>query len=159
MQPSNIPLSREFLQSLTTMKTEAHEHTYNVQIEDLFLQTLMDTASVHMEHLILYHFVYNQRWKLNMMDASRQGKNMIVVALDTPHVWRYDASTYNMVNGDTTVVYYDAQGERQESHYNIPDALFLKKLQSHFSKQQYDFLTIQPLETNNPECMYFTIAW
>jgi hypothetical protein len=156
---NSIPLHHDLLKSLQYMKTEAHEHKYNVQVEDLFLQTLMDTASVHMEHLILYHFVYNQRWKLNIIDASRHGKHSIIVALDTPHMWKYDTSSYNMVNGDATLKYHDFNGEQHVSYYSIPDAMFIHKLNAYFKKQQYEFLTVQPLETTNSECMYFTIAW
>lgn len=157
---NSIPLRHDLLKSLQQLQTEAHEHKYNVQVEDLHLQSLMDTLAIHIEHNIIYHFVYNQRWKLNVLDASRQGKNSILLALDINHIWKYESSSYNMYNGNTTIVYHDVQGNEQIAHYSIPDAMFLYKLQAHFKKQQCDYFTITQLNAhNNLETMYYQLSW
>lgn len=158
MESSSIPLSHDLLKGLQHMKTETHEHKYNVQVEDLHLQSLMDTLAVHIEHNIIYHFVYNQRWKLNVLDASRQGKNSIILALDINHIWKYESSSYNLYNGNTIIIYHDAQGEEQTSHYNIPDAMFSHKLQAYFTKH-HKYFTLKQLDTQNPKTLYYQLAW
>lgn len=158
MESSSIPLSHNLLKGLQQLQTESHEHKYNVQVEDLHLQSLMDTLAVHIEHNIIYHFVYNQRWKLNVLDASRQGKNSIILALDINHIWKYESSSYNMYNGNATILCHDAHGEEQVSHYSIPDAMFYHKLQAYF-KKHHDYFTLKQLDTQNLQCMYFQLGW